>query len=73
MFKNPNPDCKKECRFSQGCSYSTDVYYPPIYDKHGNNINPDGNVTSSSVYCSVCGKKWNSTTRYGETTYTEIQ
>lgn len=48
------------------------MYFPPVYDKHGNNLNPDGNTTSSDVTCSTCNKKWNSSTRFGETTYTEI-
>lgn len=37
---------------------TTMLYYPPIYDGHGNNLNPDRNTTHSPVRCSTCGKKW---------------
>jgi len=69
---NPNPNCDKECRFNQGISITTAMYFEPVYDKHGNNLNPDGNYTSSSVSCSTCGLSWTSSTRYGETTFTLI-
>lgn len=56
---NPNPSCKlQNCKFSFGPSVTTCVYYPPIYDKHGNNINPDGNITRGSVKCLECNKEW---------------
>lgn len=72
MFNNPNPNCERnDCRFTQGVSMTTDMYYPPIYDKNGVNTNPDGNLSNSSVQCSTCGKKWESYTRYNETTYKE--
>lgn len=74
MFTNPNPDCDKECRFTtESYSITTDMYFPPVYVKQGNNINPDGNIISTTIYCSVCGKSWNSSTQYGKTTYTEIK
>ncbi len=39
---NPNPECPREdCRFSYGGGTTTCVYYPPVYDKNGVNINPD--------------------------------
>lgn len=49
----------------------TCAYYPPVYDKHGNNTNPDGNVTSGSLNCITCGKTWSYSRRYGETEYKE--
>lgn len=52
---------------------TTAMYYHPVYDKHGNNINPDGNITSGSVKCSTCNKEWTYHTRYGETSYEEKQ
>lgn len=71
---NPNPTCQNEnCRFHFGMSMTTDMYYPPVYDKNGNNINPDGNITSGSVKCSTCNKEWRYSTRYGETAYTELE
>jgi len=73
MSNNPNPNCDKECRFSVGYGCRTDVYYPPVYDKHGNNINPDGNISTSTMSCSTCGKSWKCSTQLGETTFTEIK
>lgn len=69
---SPNPTCEKECRFSYGVSMTTAMYFEPMYDKHGNNLNPDGNITSSTVRCGVCNKEWYATTQYGKTEYKEI-
>lgn len=68
----PNPTCELECRFSTSFGMTTAMYYPPVYDKHGVNLNPDMNVTSTTVNCSVCGKSWNSSTRGDRSTFTEI-
>ncbi len=64
--------CGKECRLMFGPGRTTCAYYPPVYDKHGNNLNPDGNVTSGDCSCGTCGKQWVYSTQYGETTYKEI-
>lgn len=37
---------------------TTCVDYPPIYDKYGNNINPDRNTTTYHYECGNCGKTW---------------
>lgn len=71
LFANPNPGCEGECRFQYGPSMTTAMYFPPTYDKHGNNLNPDGNITSAEVVCYTCGKKWFSRTKYGKTEFTE--
>ena len=42
-MKHPNPDCDRHCKFVYGYSVTTSMYYNPVYDKHGNNLNPDGN------------------------------
>ena len=63
--------CDKECRIQFGAGMTTCAYYPPVYDKHGNNINPDRNTTSGDCWCQTCGKKWWYSTQLGETTYTE--
>ena len=68
---NPNPTCELECRFRVGMGATTCVYYPPVYDKHGNNINPDRNTTTGSMSCYTCGKKWSYRTQLGETEYKE--
>lgn len=56
-----NSECKTPdaCRISpNGGSRSTFVYYPPVWDGHGNNLNPDRNVTSWPMKCSTCGREW---------------
>ena len=68
---NPNPTCELECRFTHGMSMSTMMYYPPVYDKNGFNINPDMNTTFTPIECGVCNRKWNASTRCGQTTYEE--
>ena len=69
----PNLDCDKDCRFQEeGWSSTTCMYFIPVYDKHGNNLNPDGNITSGTLKCTVCDKRWSYSTQYGETTYKEI-
>lgn len=70
MFENPNPSCNKQCSFTHTQGMTTLVYYIPIYDKNGVNTNPDGNTTTSEVYCSTCKTKWKATTQYGKTTFT---
>lgn len=68
-MKSPNPECENECRFREYNHGTTLAYYPPVYDKYGNNINPDRNVTSGEIHCSVCSKVWWFRTQLGETTY----
>ena len=68
----PNPTCELDCRFSTSFGMTTAMYYPPVYDKHGVNVNPDMNVTSTTVNCSVCNKSWASSTRAGVSTFDEI-
>ena len=72
LMSNPNPSCEKECMFHQGVSMTTAMHYTPVFDKHVINLNPDGNVTSSSVKCSTCGKEWTSSTQYGKTAFKEV-
>lgn len=71
---NPNPNCSKsDCLFQQvGPSMTTAMYYAPVYDKYGNNLNPDGNTTSGSVKCITCDKSWSYHSRYNSTTYTPL-
>lgn len=72
-MQNPDSTCKKECRFSYGPTVTTAMYFAPIYDKHGNNLNPDGNTSYYEVSCSVCSNSWYGTTKYGETTFKLIE
>lgn len=65
-------DCEGDCRVTEtGCSVSTALFYPPIYDKDGNNISFDANVTSHNLRCHTCGREWFYKTQYGETTLQE--
>lgn len=72
MFTELSKGCDKNCRFIQGVSMTTAMYFTPIYDKNGVNTNPDGNITSSKVSCVTCHRKWHTSTQYGETTYEEV-
>jgi hypothetical protein len=49
------------------------MYFEPVYDKNGVNINPDANTTTFKVNCLSCGKLWVGKTRLGETTYEEVK
>ena len=71
-MKHPNPDCERHCKFVYGYSMTTDVYYNPVYDRHGNNLNPDGNVTSGTIDCIECHKRWSYSTQYGKTKFHEV-
>lgn len=70
---NPNPGCELDCRFSDFGGMTTLAYYPPVYDKHGNNINPDRNVTTGHMKCLTCGTEWSYSTCLGETEYTKLE
>ena len=67
------PACKDgDCRFTSSGGMTTCMYYPPVYNKEGINLNPDMNSTVATVSCTTCKKNWNSFTRGGKTTFTEI-
>lgn len=71
---NPNPECPREdCKITILDSMRTCMYFQPIYDKNGVNINPDANITTFKVNCLSCGKMWAGKSRLGETTYEEIK
>lgn len=72
-MQNPDPTCEKDCRFSYGPTVTTAMYYPPVFDKHSNNLNPDGNTSFNEVSCYACKKSWYATTKYGETTFKLIE
>ena len=72
-MKVPNPNCpRNDCRYAVGVGMTTSMYYPPIYNKDGQNINPDGNVSSGELSCTSCNRKWEYKTQYGNTTYKEV-
>ena len=70
---HPNPECPREdCKFSILDSATTCMYFQPIYDKNGVNINPDRNTTAFKLNCLSCGKVWVGKSRLDVTTYEEI-
>jgi hypothetical protein len=73
MMPTETLTCDKECRIQFGLSITTCMYYAPVYDKNGIDINPDANTTSGDCKCTTCGKAWGYSTRLGETTYKEIK
>lgn len=53
-FDCATPD---RCRIQQvGPMTTTLMYFQPVYDGHGNNLNPDRNKTTSDFKCMTCGK-----------------
>ena len=52
---------------------STLLYYTPIYDKNGKNLNPDANTISWSVHCRICKKNWSAASRLGDTLFKEVK
>ncbi len=60
----PTPD---KCRIhATGPRLSTLMYYEPIYDGYGNNLNPDANRSYEPMKCSTCGREWESQTTLDE-------
>ena len=58
-------DTPNKCVFNVGPGSSTCLYFPPSYNRAGENLNPDGNTMSYSVGCSACGKGWFVSERLG--------
>lgn len=52
---------------------TTAMYFPPVYDKNGDNINPDGNITSGAIVCNTCKKQWHYSTQFDKTTFKEVE
>ena len=69
----PNPDCEREdCKYQFKNEITTLACYTPIYDKTGNIINPNGNITYGLVRCFKCDRMWRHETQYGKSKYTEV-
>jgi hypothetical protein len=51
---------------------TTAMYYPPVYDKHGNNTNSDMNTTNTYIECGICDRRWSASTQNNKTTYIEL-
>ncbi len=52
------PYCQKPTERTGGAGSVTLAYYTPIYNKYGNNINPDRNTITSIWYCTGCGNSY---------------
>lgn len=59
-YVDGGPGCARDdCRLIEnGPSTTTAAYNPPMWDKHGNNLNSDMNTTTRPVRCLSCGKSW---------------
>jgi len=58
------PYCKKPTRRTVGSSSETLMYFCPIYDKEGNNTNPDRNTLTTNWQCLECGKSYQTKGNY---------
>ena len=50
------PFCKKPTERTGGLGRTTMMYYQPVYDEKGENVNPDMNTTTYNWHCNECGK-----------------
>jgi len=50
-------DCESnKCKLKEFDSFTTALYYPPMYDKFGRNINEGRSTRYSTVECLICGR-----------------
>ena len=65
LFKNIEADMVKKfnCKTPDDCRIkdtalmsSTMAFYPPVWNGHGKNVNPDKNTVVKSQTCETCGK-----------------
>ncbi len=66
-YTDGGPGCiRDDCKITiNGAPTFTAAYCPPIWDKNGNNINPDMNIMHRPVRCVSCGKSWTETWQNG--------
>jgi len=72
VFEQIECNTPDKCIFTESPSMSTFMYYPPRYNRKGENLNPDGNTTTSTIGCETCGKRFTQSQQYGESTIREI-
>ena len=70
-FVDGGPGCMRDDCFitENGPGMTTCAYYPPVYDKQGNNTNPDMNTTTHKRRCLSCGKTWTESYQNGKITF----
>ena len=66
-FSQIKCDTPDKCQFTIGPMSTTCMYYPPSYNRKGENLNPDGNVTSGRGQCTTCGKQFSISIQFGKT------
>lgn len=67
------PCSKDDCLFVEiGNPSTTLAYYPPIFNKRGENVNPDKNTTIGTVFCRTCRKYWEYKYRYPDVEFKEV-
>jgi hypothetical protein len=67
-------DCmRSDCRFTLTDTTRTAAYYAPLYDRKGNNIAVDLNITTGKLSCSSCNRVWSFKDSYQDTIYEEIK
>ena len=50
-------DCdSNKCKLKEFDSFTMALYYPPMYDKYGRNINEGKGTRFSTVECLICGR-----------------
>ena len=66
--------CKRsDCRFTITDTFRTAGYTAPVFDKYGNDITVDLNISTGKLSCSSCERKWKFTNTYDHTHYEEIK
>ncbi len=64
---------RSDCRFTLTDTTRTAAYYAPLYDREGNNIAVDLNITTGKLSCSSCNRVWSFKDSYQDTIYEEIK
>lgn len=70
MFDFKKIPCKCEnaaFRSVDDAATTTCSYFPPVYDRKGNNLNPDRNLVTQTFKCTVCNRRWNLSNRGPDT------
>jgi len=67
-------DCmRSDCKFTITDTFSTAAYHAPLYDKEGNNMAVDLNITTGKLSCNSCKRVWSFKDSYSDTIYEEIK
>lgn len=49
---------REDCNIHTGSQTMTCIGWSPSYDKNGNSVGRDPNISTTSYSCYTCGKKW---------------